>query len=124
MNLMVSEHGSDRGAVRLNYIFGPYWSEQGVKFEASDDRVRGGTSEVSSTGLGRGAKSQSHLTIQSGSFSGECALFYGRLDTKTLGGAGFASQRTADTSKVWDCSDTDAVLLYIARGDGIYLIPL
>lgn len=124
MSLMVSENGSDCGAVRLNYVFGPNWSEQDVKFEASDDRVRGGTSEVFYTSFGRGPKSQSHLTIQSGGFSGECALFHGTLDTKTLGGAGFASQRTADTSKVWDCSDTDAVLLYIARGDGTYLIPV
>lgn len=43
-----------------------------------DDRVRGG-------------KSISHLDI---SDSKVCAIFHGNLDIKTLGGAGFASQRT------------------------------
>lgn len=44
---------------------------------ASDDRVRGGSSI-------------SHLTL----LSPERASFSGNLDTQTLGGAGFASQRT------------------------------
>lgn len=44
---------------------------------ASDDRVRGGSSI-------------SHLTVSSPTQ----AIFHGNLDTKTLGGAGFASQRT------------------------------
>jgi len=31
---------------KLTFIFGPDWTEQDVKFQASDDRVRGGSSKV------------------------------------------------------------------------------
>jgi hypothetical protein len=96
------------------FIFGPDWTDQDVKFEASDDRDRGGSSKVIPNFLGQ-SKSQSHLEIH----SNEYALFYGTLDTKTLGGAGFASRRTADTSKVWDCSGTDGILLQIPEADGL-----
>jgi len=103
---------------KLMFIFGPDWTEQDVKFEASDDRVRGGSSKVIPNFLLQ-SKSQSHLEIHSNGYSNEYALFYGTLDTKTLGGAGFASQRTADTSKVWDCSDTGGILLEIPHADGL-----
>ncbi|RKO89099.1 complex I intermediate-associated protein 30-domain-containing protein [Blyttiomyces helicus] len=70
---------------------------------AVDDRVRGGSS-------------QSHLTAIPGSNS---ALFSGILDTKTLGGAGFASQRAVPTSSVsWDLSAWDGIELVTVKEDG------
>ncbi|KAJ2890626.1 CIA30 family protein [Zalerion maritima] len=61
----------------------------------SDDRVRGGASE-------------SHLEVAK---DREMAVFHGTLDTKTLGGAGFASQRTKDNAagSPWDLSSFDAL---------------
>ena len=40
-------------------------------------------------------------------------MFYGALDTEALGGAGFASQRTSDDSKVWDLSSFDGIELEV-----------
>ena len=117
MNLMKPKDSASSTS-KLMFIFGPAWTEQDVKFESSDDRVRGGSSKVIPNFLDQ-SKSQSHLEIHSNGYSNEYALFYGTLDTKTLGGAGFASQRTADTSKVWDCSDTDGILLQIPHADGL-----
>lgn len=55
-----------------------------------DDRVRGGSSK-------------SHLS----SLPGNCAVFYGQLDTTTLGGAGFASQFSpVDLDRVVDVADS------------------
>jgi hypothetical protein len=45
------------------------------------------------------------------------ARFYGHLDIKTLGGAGFASQRTVSEDKNWDLSDYAGIQLDIAKGD-------
>lgn len=45
------------------------------------------------------------------------ARFYGTLDIKTLGGAGFASQRTTGDDREWDLSDYAGVQLNIAKGD-------
>jgi hypothetical protein len=45
------------------------------------------------------------------------ARFYGTLDIKTLGGAGFASQRTVSEDKNWDLSDYAGIQLDIAKGD-------
>jgi len=61
----------------------------------------------------RGGQSESHLsgTESSG------AVFYGHLDTTTLGGAGFASQRTVDPSE-WDISPYDALVLRTNKSDG------
>ncbi|KAK3109841.1 hypothetical protein LTR53_016475 [Teratosphaeriaceae sp. CCFEE 6253] len=67
------------------------------KWTASDDRVRGG-------------QSTSHLEVSTAG----TARFYGHLDTTTLGGAGFASQRTTGT---WDLSDYVAVRLHVKKGD-------
>lgn len=55
----------------------------------------------------------------SGSGSSE-AEFSGTLDIKTLGGAGFASQRTVDEAvgSPWDLSGYDALVLDVARADG------
>ncbi|ORY13495.1 complex I intermediate-associated protein 30-domain-containing protein [Clohesyomyces aquaticus] len=66
---------------------------------ASDDRVRGG-------------KSQSYLSPSS---SG--ARFHGTLDIKTLGGAGFASQRTTSASTSWDLSAYDGIKIELGKWD-------
>lgn len=71
-------------------------------FTASDDRVRGG-------------KSQSYLTV---SGAASQATFSGTLDIKTLGGAGFASQRTVDDAPAWDLADYGLLVLDVARADG------
>jgi hypothetical protein len=67
---------------------------------ASDDRVRGG-------------KSQSYLEV-----SGSTARFHGHLDIETLGGAGFASQRTIAEDITWDVSNYDGILLNLGKSDG------
>lgn len=72
------------------------WNES--QWTASDDRVRGGSSI-------------SHLTVQPPSQ----ALFHGHLDTKTLGGAGFASQRTRGVLSL-DLSRTAGLKLDIGGG--------
>ncbi|EMD00992.1 hypothetical protein BAUCODRAFT_20966 [Baudoinia panamericana UAMH 10762] len=66
---------------------------------ASDDRVRGG-------------KSQSYLDCFD-----QFATFRGTLDIKTLGGAGFASQRTTAEDKVWNLDDYVAIKLAVKKGD-------
>lgn len=73
------------------------WHED--EWTASDDRVRGG-------------KSQSYLVRDE-----KNARFYGELDIKTLGGAGFASQRTVTEDKDWDLSGYAGIELDIAKGD-------
>lgn len=73
------------------------------QFTASDDRVRGG-------------KSQSYLTVLPAA-QGSQAEFSGHLDITALGGAGFASQRTADGVAGWDVSAYDALVLDVARAD-------
>ncbi|KZM24451.1 uncharacterized protein EKO05_0001518 [Ascochyta rabiei] len=67
---------------------------------SSDDRVRGG-------------KSQSYLDIK-----GATACFHGNLDIKTLGGAGFASQRTTGDDHSWDLSAYDGIHLVVGKDDG------
>lgn len=62
---------------------------------SSDDRVRGG-------------KSESHFRLENG-----CATFCGTLDVNTLGGAGFASQRTTGDDRHWDLSNYDGIVLLI-----------
>ena len=42
--------------------------------------------------------------------------FYGYLDTKTLGGAGFASQATRG-DQAWDLSKWDAIQLAVSKAD-------
>lgn len=54
---------------------------------------------------------QSYLEIDDGT-----ARFHGTLDIETLGGAGFASQRTTGERK-WDFSDYAGIQLNVAKGD-------
>jgi hypothetical protein len=68
----------------------------------SDDRVRGGSS-------------YSELTCDP---SSPTAIFHGNLDTKTLGGAGFASQRTTGEDRDWDLSSYEGITLDIKKSDG------
>ncbi|KAK3333722.1 NADH:ubiquinone oxidoreductase intermediate-associated protein 30 [Cercophora scortea] len=78
------------------------WTQK--DWTSSDDSVRGG-------------KSISTITIttppSSSSSSSPIAIFAGTLDIKTLGGAGFASQRTVDTHPPFDLSNFDALVLTI-----------
>jgi len=46
------------------------------------------------------------------------ARFHGNLDIKTLGGAGFASQRTTVEKTTWDLSKYDGILLELGKSDG------
>ncbi|KAH8598936.1 complex I intermediate-associated protein 30-domain-containing protein [Bisporella sp. PMI_857] len=70
-------------------------------WKSSDDRVRGGSSI-------------SHLTLWPSSSAVE---FYGNLDIKTLGGAGFASQRTEGEYWSWDLSEYDGLEIKIEKVD-------
>ncbi|KAH8666399.1 complex I intermediate-associated protein 30-domain-containing protein [Xylariales sp. PMI_506] len=74
------------------------WSEH--DWVASDDRVRGG-------------RSQSYLACTPSSR----AVFHGTLDITALGGAGFASQRTADP-RLWDLSSYGGLSLKVVVGEG------
>lgn len=70
-----------------------------------DDRVRGGSST-------------SYLKPTDDRYNS--AVFYGHLDTNTLGGAGFASQSTAPNSHehlTWNLSAYDGIALYLGNGD-------
>ncbi|KAL9625853.1 MAG: hypothetical protein Q9160_000173 [Pyrenula sp. 1 TL-2023] len=51
------------------------------------------------------------------SCSDSTAHFYGTLDIKTLGGAGFASQRTSSDEQSWDLSEYDGIELEICGID-------
>jgi len=52
------------------------------------------------------------------------ARFYGELDIKTLGGAGFASQRTISEDKTWDLSGYAGIQLEIAKGDSELVLKI
>src|SRR4051794_23779809 len=75
------------------------WSP--LDWTSSDDRVRGGASH-------------SALTC---SPSDPVAVFSGNLDIKTLGGAGFASQRTTGEDRIWDLSSYEGLVLDVVRSD-------
>ncbi|KAM0154374.1 hypothetical protein ACHAQE_007235 [Botrytis cinerea] len=82
-------------------LFGGSKPWSALDWTSSDDRVRGGAS-------------QSYLEC---STSSSIATFRGTLDIKTLGGAGFASQRTA-ADHTWDLSAYDGILLDLGKSDG------
>ncbi|KAJ4353451.1 uncharacterized protein N0V89_005180 [Didymosphaeria variabile] len=81
-------------------LFGGEKPWKASDWTASDDRVRGG-------------KSQSYLET-----SDSAARFHGHLDIKTLGGAGFASQRTTVEDRTWDVSNYDGIILNLGKSDG------
>ncbi|KAF2223028.1 NADH:ubiquinone oxidoreductase intermediate-associated protein 30, partial [Elsinoe ampelina] len=66
---------------------------------ASDDRVRGG-------------KSESYFETD-----GSSGRFFGDLDIDTLGGAGFASQRTTDDTRTWNLSNFDGIRVNVDKAD-------
>ncbi|QDS74344.1 hypothetical protein FKW77_004601 [Venturia effusa] len=82
-------------------LFGGSEAWNAEDWTSSDDRVRGG-------------KSQSYLECSPKS---PVASFYGNLDITTLGGAGFASQRTRKDEN-WDLSAYDGIELVITKSDG------
>lgn len=76
---------------------------------SSDDRVRGGSSH-------------STLTCSPSSL---VAHFHGDLDITTLGGAGFASQRTRGEDRTWDLSHHDGLEIIVDRADDkLYTLTL
>ncbi|CDM34304.1 hypothetical protein DTO013E5_2306 [Penicillium roqueforti] len=78
-------------------IFGPDWDLS--RWTSSDDRVRGGSS------------------VSNLDPTPEGVLFHGNLDIETLGGAGFASQRTIGDEQVWDLTGHDGVELHVGPSD-------
>ncbi|KAF2761512.1 CIA30-domain-containing protein [Pseudovirgaria hyperparasitica] len=85
---------------KLN-IFGGKEPWNPSDWTASDDRVRGGSSQ-----------SYFHANAYE-----PIARFYGELDYKTLGGAGFASQRTTGENRSWDLSCYTGIELDIEKAD-------
>ncbi|KAE8153118.1 complex I intermediate-associated protein 30-domain-containing protein [Aspergillus avenaceus] len=83
-------------------LFGGPKAWHASDWTSTDDRVRGGSS-------------QSELTCSPSSL---VAKFHGNLDITTLGGAGFASQRTKSEKRKWNLSSYDGIELNIAGGDG------
>ncbi|KAF2145441.1 uncharacterized protein K452DRAFT_315687 [Aplosporella prunicola CBS 121167] len=83
------------------YLFGGKEAWNPADWTASDDRVRGG-------------KSQSYVECSS---SDSVARFHGTLDIKTLGGAGFASQRTTGEDRVWNIDGYDGIQFEITKSD-------
>ncbi|KAJ3537445.1 hypothetical protein NM208_g6304 [Fusarium decemcellulare] len=88
-------------------LFNPWDKSQ---WTASDDTVRGG-------------KSRSYLDVlkphtNENPFKESIIKFYGHLDYETLGGAGFASQRTVDDWPGLDLSEYDSIILEIPYTDG------
>ena len=75
------------------------WSP--LDWTSSDDRVRGGSS----------------ISELSCNPTSPTAIFHGNLDIKTLGGAGFASQRTTGEDRNWDLSKYEGLILDIAKSD-------
>ncbi|KAI6250449.1 hypothetical protein HI914_02031 [Erysiphe necator] len=86
----------------LTSIFGGELPWSSRDWTSSNDTVRGGKS------------SSSFKFIESNSV----AIFSGYLDVSTLGGAGFASQRTKGNDRVWDLSNYDGIVLNIKKADG------
>ncbi|KAF4991669.1 hypothetical protein FDECE_13958 [Fusarium decemcellulare] len=88
-------------------LFHPWDKSQ---WTASDDTVRGG-------------KSHSYLQVlepntNENPFKESIIKFYGNLDYETLGGSGFASQRTIDGWPGLDLSEYDSIILEIPYTDG------
>jgi len=85
-----------------SFLFGGSLPWSPLDWTNSDDSVRGGSS-------------YSEFAFNPPSPS---AVFRGNLDIETLGGAGFASQRTTGENRTWDVSGYDGLLLDVAKSDG------
>ncbi|OOF96835.1 hypothetical protein ASPCADRAFT_129897 [Aspergillus carbonarius ITEM 5010] len=83
------------------YLFGGPHPWSSTNWTSTDDRVRGGASHSS-------------LHIKK---SPNTATFHGTLDITTLGGAGFASQRTTTTTTAWDLTPYTGLELSIPHSD-------
>ncbi|PYH90694.1 CIA30-domain-containing protein [Aspergillus ellipticus CBS 707.79] len=84
------------------YLFGGTHPWTPTDWTSTDDRVRGGSSH-------------SYLSINS---TTNAATFHGTLDITTLGGAGFASQRTTTTSHTWDLTPYAGLEISVPHSDG------
>ncbi|KAF6799521.1 cia30 family protein [Colletotrichum sojae] len=88
-------------------LFSPWTASDWV---ASDDTVRGGASHSTLDIINPSAPGNP--------FPESIANFHGNLDYATLGGAGFASQRTADDRPALDISAYDTITLEVPFSDG------
>ena len=95
-----------------------------AEWTAQDDQVRGGTSSVGDAYRAKRDGQSSHRQQDTDLPAQSCldldngkARFHGNLDIETLGGAGFASQRTTAEDTSWDLSDYAGIQLEIAKGD-------
>ncbi|KAK0861185.1 hypothetical protein LTR87_017041 [Friedmanniomyces endolithicus] len=95
---MASTIAGTTGKAKALDLFGGDRKWNADSWTASDDTVRGG-------------KSRSGLEV---SADGSSARFYGCLDIKTLGGAGFASQKTTGE---WDLGEYVGVRVEVEKGD-------
>ncbi|KAF5024501.1 hypothetical protein F66182_3441 [Fusarium sp. NRRL 66182] len=95
-----------RHAASILALFSPWDDSQWV---ASDDTVRGGKSHSSLEIIQPGTPSNP--------FKQPIARFHGTLDYATLGGSGFASQRTVDDWAGLDLTEYDSIILDIAYAD-------
>ncbi|TVY80310.1 Uncharacterized protein LSUE1_G005869 [Lachnellula suecica] len=89
-------------AMSQTFLFGGSVPWSPLDWTSSDDRVRNGSS-------------YSEFVFSPPS---KTAIFRGNLDIDTLGGAGFASQRTTGENRTWDLSGYDGLLLNIVKADG------
>lgn len=89
-------------------LFSPWNADDWV---ASDDTVRGGASRSALSIIPPGAPGNPFPEAS-------VANFNGNLDFATLGGAGFASQRTADDWPALDISAYDTITLEVPFSDG------
>ncbi|EME49727.1 hypothetical protein DOTSEDRAFT_20147 [Dothistroma septosporum NZE10] len=92
-------HPTDPPKRKQYTLFGGNKAWEEDDWTSSDDRVRGG-------------KSQSYLGCSHG-----IGRFHGNLDIDTLGGAGFASQRTTGDDRQWDLSDYAGIQIVVSKGD-------
>ncbi|KAI8164880.1 hypothetical protein K4K49_012129 [Colletotrichum sp. SAR 10_70] len=88
-------------------LFSPWSTSEWI---ASDDTVRNGTSHSFLDIIEPGAVGNP--------FTGTIVNFHGNLDYATLGGAGFASQRTVDDWPSIDISAYDTITLEVPYSDG------
>jgi hypothetical protein len=81
--------------------------------EFVEENPKQATPRLTSTLKRKSNCSQSHLIC---SPCDPVAKFCGNLDIRTLGGAGFASQRTTSDS-LWDLSDYDGIKISVKKFD-------